>query len=494
MAETGQYGKHRFWEIIPGFLIWTTFVAAIGASFFAPTIAVIFIILFDLYWTLRVLYFIIHVFAAYKEYRRVLKVDWEEEIKEIPDWERLYHVIMLPTFREDVTILRHSLEALCKNHYRKDRFIVVLGGEEGDQENFLRAKKVLETEFAGKFADLIFTIHPRGLANEIPGKGSNLHWMATQIRKKIDTLGIPYHHILVSAFDVDTIAHEQYFARLSWLFLTIPDPLHTSYQPLNLFSNNIWHATAPVRVSAFGTTFWLLTDLVRPERLWTFSSHSMPWQMLVDVGYWESNMVSEDSRIFMQGFIRYDGNYRVTSLFLPVHMDAVEGDGYWDSLKSLYKQQRRWAWGVEHFPYMLEKFRENPRIPKKLKWKFIFNHMEGMYTWATAPILIFVLGYLPFYVHGAERATALFTNSPFTLERMMQVATAGVFVSGILSFLFLPPRPKDIKFWTWVIMIVQWVMLPVTFIIFGAFPAIDAQTRMMLGKYLGFNVTKKAAK
>jgi len=55
--NTIPYGKHRFWEMIPGILIWTTFILAVGMSFFAPAIAVVFIIIFDLYWTLRVLYF-----------------------------------------------------------------------------------------------------------------------------------------------------------------------------------------------------------------------------------------------------------------------------------------------------------------------------------------------------------------------------------------------------------------------------------------------------
>ncbi|MBU0614292.1 glycosyltransferase family 2 protein [Patescibacteria group bacterium] len=490
METLGQYGKSRFWEMVPGALAWGTFILAILTSFFAPMVAVAFIIIFDIYWTLRVLYFIVFVFASHRNYKRAIGIDWQERIKEIKGWDNIYHLIFLPTYQEDLSILRAALDSLKHTRYRKDRLIVVFGGEEGDIENFSRYQKILKQEFGGIFKDLLFTVHPRGIKGEIPGKGSNMKWMGEQMQKKFASMDITDENIIVSAFDVDTIAHEQYFGRLTYVFLTTENPLQTSYQPLNLFSNNIWHASPVVRITSFGTVFWLLSELVRPERMWTFSSHSMPWKMLLDVGFWESDMVSEDSRIFLQGFLHYGGDYKVEPLFMPVHMDAVEGDGFIDSLKALYKQQRRWAWGVEHLPYMMRKFKGRKDIPFYKKAKMIFNQLEGMYTWATAPLLIFVLGYLPFFVAG-DSATAFMANSPFTLERIMQVATVGVFVSGIMSFFFLPKRPEGIKRRNWIVMVLQWIMLPITFVIFSAFPAIDAQTRMMLGKYLGFNVTKK---
>ena len=294
----------------------------------------------------------------------------------------------------------------------------------------------------------------------------------------------------MTAFDVDTIAHKQYFSYLTYLYCTVPNPTHSSYQPITLLANNIWHAPAPVRIAAFGTTFWLMSELVRPERLWTFSSHSMPWTMLKDVGFWQKDIVSEDSRIFMQAFVHYHGDYRVTPLFLPVSMDTVVGDNYWQALKALYIQQRRWAWGVEHLPFIVEAFQKYHTIPLRKRLKYLFNHLEGMYTWATAPLLIFLLGWLPLQTAEGQTA-ALVQAAPYTLEMLMQGAMVGLFVSALLSLVLLPRRPQQTHWTQWPFMLLQWALLPVTFIIFGAFPAIDAQTRFMFGKYLGFQVTRK---
>lgn len=487
-----HYGKMRFWEMFPGLLVWGTFAFAIGLSFFEPLWVIVAIIVFDLLWLFRVIYFNIFVIVAWVKYRRTTKIDWQKRLETIASAKEIYNLIFLPTYKEEYDIIHTTLRSLSESKFNQKQMIVVLCGEEADQARFEENCKRAQAEFGLTFKGIYTTVHPRGLPNEIPGKGSNLNFSARQVAEHLakDFPEIKDEQFIVSAFDIDTIAHPQYFSLLTYLFCTVDDPTHTSYQPVTLFSNTIWTSSAPVRIAAFGTTFWLFSELSRPERLWTFSSHSMPWKMLKDVGFWQKDIVSEDSRIFMQAFLHYHGNYRVTPVFLPVSMDAVYGKTYFQSLKALYVQMRRWAWGIEHLPYLIDGFKNDPLIPFRKKIKYVFNHVEGMFTWATAPIIMFVLGWLPLWVaKGKEQALVL--TAPFTLEQLMQYAMTGVLVSAVLALTLLPRRSDRVRKRTWLVMIFQWILLPITFILFGSFPAIEAQTRLMLGKYLGFKVTKK---
>ena len=457
-----------------------------------PFWVVTFILLFDLYWLFRVVYFLIFLIIAWRTYRRSIKTDWNKAVRAHTGWESITHLVFFPFVHEGVEIIDTALSALAKSHYPSGAMIVVLGGEGRNTDHAQIVIEEMKKKYSDIFGHFLTTIHPDGVVGEIKSKGANLHYMGIQSRKLIDQLDISYENIIVSAFDSDTIVHPDYFSCLTSAYLTHQNRIHSSYQPVVLYNNNIWDSPAPMRLAAFSTTFWLMTELVRPDRLFTFSSHSMPFKALVDVGYWDPTIVSEDSRIFLQCFIHYNGDYEVTPLFIPVSMDTVLSEGTWKGLVNLYKQQRRWAWGVEHFPYLIQNFWGNRMIPLGKRLKILWNQAEGMYTWATAPFIILLLGRLPLlFVKNAESTSIVAQNAPHILEFLLNMSLIGILVIAIMSMTLLPPRSERHGVSHWVFMVLQWLLLPISIILLSSIPAIDAQTRLMLGRYLGFYVTPK---
>lgn len=496
---------HRFYEILPGVLIWVTFVLVIVLSFFKPIWAIIFVIAFDFYWLIKVLYTLIWLFMGWRKYRKEVRIDWFEKLKQVKpedcpndlkskDYKDYYHLIFLPTLREPFEIIDNAFKALCDAKYDIKKFIVVLTGEEIDAENYWAIAKKIEEKYSDKFFRLIVTMH-KIMPGDLQGKGANVHWAGKKAKELIDELGIDYEKIIVSNFDVDTCVHPNYYAYLTRKYLINSDPLHKSYQPVTLYNNNMWESPFLIRITHNSTTFWLLTELVRPERLVTFSSHSMPFQALVDVGFWQRNVVSEDSRITWQCIATYDGNYSVEPMHIPVSMDTVYSGKLWSSLKGQYKQHRRWAYGMENFPFIMMNIWNNKKIAFSRRFAYAFRQLEGGYSWATAPIIIFLLGILPLHFAGREvKNTVLAQNAPVVLKYLMNSAMIGLAVSAILCAILLPPKPKDSPWWTYIIMVAQWIAFPICMIVFGSIPATDAQTRLMLGKYMGFNVTEKGRK
>jgi cellulose synthase/poly-beta-1,6-N-acetylglucosamine synthase-like glycosyltransferase len=492
MTKQVAFRLYRILEIIPGTLIWTTFVLAVVLSFVTPLGVIGFIIVFDALWLTRISYLLIYLLTSYSKFRRDSKRDWLEQVEKIPGYNEIIHLIFLPTLKEPESVIDQTLEGLQHVKYPADKLFVVLCGEEADKDNFNPIAERMKQKYQNAFANFVVTLHPKDVPGEVAGKGSNIAYAGKQVKKIIDEQGTPYENIMVSSFDVDTVVHPQYFACLTYHFLTVPDPQHASYQPVALYNNNVWQSPFVMRVVAMSTTYWLMTEQMRPERLFTFSSHSMPFQALVDVGFWQSDIVTEDSRIFIQGFIEYDGNYRVVPMFMPLSMDTVMSNNLWRSLQNQYKQQRRWAYGIENFPFMVWNFWDNKKIPFLKKFRYIFNQLEGSFSWSTTPILIFILGRLPIAVAHARGLTSSLTiSSPHILSIMMTVSMIGLVASALISMTLLPPRPASVSRWKWPMMFLQWLIFPVTMVAFGSIPATEALTRLMIGKYLGFNVTEK---
>jgi len=484
---------------LPGTLSWLTILLVIFLSWQRPVWVAIFIICFDIYWLLKTLFLSLHQRASFSRMKKNLKINWLKKLDmcEVPkDWRDIYHLVILPMYKESLEIVRPTFQALVTSKYPLDRLIVVLAIEERVGKNAQGVAEEIKKEFGDKFFRFLITVHPKDIPGELAGKGSNETWAGRMAKKQIiDPLKIPYENIIVSSFDIDTRVYPHYFACLTYNYLICKDPLRSSFQPIPVYNNNIWDAPAVSRVIAMGATFWHMIQQERPERMSTFSSHSMAFKAVIEMDFWPTKNVSEDSRIYWKSLLFYDGDYQTIPLYYPVSMDANLADNFWQTIINVFKQQTRWSWGVENVPYFTFGCIKNKAMALKKKIYHLFHHWEAFWSWATNSLLIFMLGWLPIFIGGEEfNRTVLSYNLPRMTRTLMTLAMVGLVGSAFYALRLLPPRAKKYSSKKYVWMVLQWVLVPLTMIVFGAIPALISQTRLMLGKYMGFWVTKKRRK
>ncbi|OGB73715.1 hypothetical protein A3K24_02670 [candidate division Kazan bacterium RIFCSPHIGHO2_01_FULL_44_14] len=527
----------RFWEILPGATSWTVLVAPFILSFIWPEGIAYFIIVFDTYWLTKALVMGGHLVFGYYHMQRAMRIDWLERVRQTEDmeglsndllrrfhlargfearrlkeeweqveamrrmpaiqkdWRQVRHAVIYAIYKESFEVVEGSLRACFESNYPKNKMIIVLALEERAGAQAVAVAEKIKEVFDGVFADILVTIHPDGIIGELKAKGANVYYAGQELKKYVDARGWQYDDVMVSCFDADTLPSRQYFANVTYNYILNPERTFRSYQPIPLFNNNIWDVPVINRLVAFGSSYWQMIESTRPHRLVNFSSQTMSLKTLVDIDFWDRAVVSEDSKQFYRAFYQYRGNHQAIPIFTPVSMDAVLGRTYWDTLKAQYIQKRRWAWGIENFPYAMEKFFAMQGL-MTLKDRIIhpFRMLEGHVSWATSSLLIALGGWLPILLNMDFRSSILAYHLPVLARDLLSLTWVGIIVSTIVAFQLLPPRPAKYGKIKTVEMLLMWVMVPISGIIFGSIPAIDAETRLMLGKYLGFHVTEKERK
>ena len=543
----------RFFEIIPGALTWSTFILMIGVSLFFPVVAAIAIIVFDVYFILKIIFITYYSLKGHFKMRAGKKINWwercqnivhpekyatdlklhiqtlQESLREMPffrtrnrwaiksmlrkekaylqevenlipiaseiwDWRSIVHVVFLPTANEPAEIIEPAIQSLMDANFPKSQMIIVLGTEERENpETRLPKVEYLKNKFQGVFRDFIVTTHEVA-AGEMKCKASNAAYASKKLMVYLDERKIDYKKVIFSNFDCDSVAHPEYFAALTYAYITTPKRLQRAYQPIPVYHNTLWDTNAIVRMIVTGSSFWHLYQSTRREMV-TFSSHSEPFDTLVKVGFWPVNMISEDSVIYWKCLSYFDGDYEVHPIHLPISLDAVLAETYWKTIVNQYKQNRRWAYGIENFPITMRAIWPNTKIALKTKMRISFEMLEGHYTWATTAFVLAFLGWLPLALGGEIfRTSVLAHNLPMITQILMQMSLAGMFISIPLSMLSLPPKPKKYHWTRYFNMFFQYALFPVV-ALFSAFPAIDSQTRVMTKHYFGdFWVTEKIRK
>jgi cellulose synthase/poly-beta-1,6-N-acetylglucosamine synthase-like glycosyltransferase len=525
---------YRLLEILPGFLSWSVLALPFVFAFVSPYFLAVMIIAYLLAWFIKAVGLNARVLQAYSTMEKHKKIDWTPLIAdlddtkaalwrvdslansgEIPEWHRknlalrsmqpkddlkttdVIHAIIIPTYNEAREVLEETIKKVIKTHFNKQQIILIIAPEERGGEQIVTNAHALVKKYKKHFKDAACVPHPPVYEEgEIKGKGANATYAGRWLQKYLDKKKIPYGNVIVTTLDADNRPHPNYLGELTYLYILSPDRITTSYQPISIYTNNIWDAPAAMRVLAIGNSFWMMIVSMRPHMLRNFSAHGQGMQALVDCDFWSRRTIVEDGHQFWRTYFRYDGKHEVYPIFAPIYQDAVLSETYKKTLKAQFVQLQRWAWGASDIAYVISTgfFKKN-NVPKWDLFQKTLRLIEGHLSWATAPLILAFAALIPVYVNPSGRESFVANQLPVIASYIQTIAMVGILVTLFLSLKLLPKRPARYKRHRHIWMTLQWVFMPITSIVYSSFAALNAQTRLMLGRYIGkFNVTDKAVK
>jgi len=502
MVDDAQIDRYRWLqrmlEMVPGLISWAIILGPIWLSFSYPWLVAYFVLTFDFYMLCRSLWLGVTVVIGYRRMRRVLATDWKTRLETVeapgpgaPKARDLIQLALIPTYTEPLDKLRHTVQALAEAEWPTDRKICAIITRESDAEGIANVK-TLRKEFRGSFAEFIHILDPLEPGIVI-GKSSAMAWGGRYLyRLLVRERGMDASRILITDLDADFRVHPQYFTYLAWTHLSDENRDTQLYQPIPFFHNNIWEAPVLLRLFAAMLTQLQLWRSVMPEKLISFSSYSTTLKMVHEVGYWATDAIPEDSRFYWKSYFTYGERFRAVPLFIPIYGDAVRARSYWRSLMTQYVQARRWAWGVTDIPYVVQNAIRHSEIPLLSRVWRILNLFWEHISWAIGPFVITFGTVIPLVLNPAFGQTILGQNLPIYASTMLSMALLALGVMIYIENSIVPKRPAV---WGWfprLMSYAQWIGLPIIGILFSNLPALDAQTRLLTGRYLEYRVTEKA--
>ena len=482
----------RALEILPGFVSWFLILFPIWGSFFAPKAVAYYVIIFAVYWLYRSFSLAIFATISHFKIRAFSKYDHIPELKkDFPKkWKEIHHIIVIPTYQEPLKTLERTLKGLSKQTFPQKNLHIMLSFEEREGKEADEKAEYLKKKYGKIFAHLWTTKHP-DIPGEIKGKSSNTCWGAIQAKKElVDKEGIAIENITITSEDADAIFHKHYFSYLTYSFLTVDKPYNKSWQAGIGFYNNIWEVPAPIRVLAATQSVTQIYILSRRDRLINFSTYSTSLKHVDEIGYWDTDVIPEDYRLFFKSYFAKKGDFEVEPIFLPIYADAAQSNTFWGSMENQYEQIKRWAWGVSDDAYIIRQYVLTEGLPFWDKTIRVLKVVEDHFLWPVNWFAITISAMLPPLLNDEFSRTIIGKTLPQVTSTLLTLSMISMITIFIIDSQNRPERPKKSIF-SYIFQPIEFILMPVIGFFFSALPGLDAHTRLMLGKYMEYRVTEK---
>ncbi|MEK7504292.1 MAG: glycosyltransferase family 2 protein [Patescibacteria group bacterium] len=481
----------RFLEIVPGFISWNIILFLFWGGFFVPDLVAYFILLFDVFWVYKGLSLTVSTLVAYFRIQASQRLDWMREVKDFGDWKKIRHIVLILVANESLETYEKTLHELAKQTLPLKQIAVVMATEERFESGKIECEK-LKKALGSKFGAFIISVHPSNIPGEIKGKSSNEAWAARRAKEiLIDEMGWDMRYTTITSNDADAILDHQYFAYLTFKFLDDPHRYEKFWQPAIVFYNNIWRVPMLNRVGNALSNIWQTSVLARKDRLVNFSNYTASLEMIHKIGYWDTDVIPEDYRIFFKAFFMLKGKVEVEPIFLSSSADAAESTNMWRTFYNDYEQKKRWAWGVSDLPLFIKMYVADAKTSFVNKSIRLFRVIEDHLLWPVNWFVITAGVAIVNFVNPAFGRTSLGFALPKISSYILSVTVVFMIILIAVELKQRPPRPQDQPKWkTWTAPF-EFLLMPIVGFFFGALPGLDAHTRLMLGKYLEYRVTEK---
>jgi hypothetical protein len=263
------------------------------------------------------------------------------------------------------------------------------------------------------------------------------------------------------------------------------------YQPAILFYANYARLGLPLRAVSSVFSLYSLARLAATHRLVPQSTYSLSWWAARRVGFWDVDVVPEDSHMFFKVWLHLGKRVRARAIHLPVYADAAEGVNLWRSARSTYMQIRRWAWGVSDVPYLTLRTLRAQHIPWHMRLSRVGWYVEEHLLWPSHWFLLTLGGLLPPMINVVWAHSPLGTWQIGTFSTLLGMCLPSL-VLAICADVWLRWRSADqprigLLFGG----LLGFALLPVMGLALVALPALDAHTRLLFGRSLAYQVTEK---
>lgn len=525
---------YRFLEILPGALSYTMVLLLVVLSWWTPVAGAVYLLIIITLTLVKAVGVAMRTIQGYEVVKKASRVDWHKRLDELkdphanfeklrdrdsesfafeqhvenlremsvapneyPKIDKVYNAVIMVAYNEGLETMVPSIEAVRKNTFENDHIVFVLGYEERGGPEMEKRAEELKKKYKDVFYDFIIVKHPDGMPKEIKGKGSNLTYAGQYLRDYVIRKHIPVENVIVTSIDADNQMSEKYLDYVTYEFVTHTERKQMSFQPVCLFTNNIWDAPAPMRVIAMSNSFFNIINTMRPHALRNFASHSQPLQALVEMNFWSKRTIVEDGHQFWRSLFYFHGKYEVLSINVPIYQDAVLSENLWTTLKDQFVQLRRWDYGASDVAYVGERLLDKKKrrgVPlTSLIPKFV-RLLDGHVTLAVMSPIVAFGGWVPMLINLNSRNVVAY-NLPNTVSVIQMLASIGLMITVIISLRMLPGRPAKYRKRKNIAMVLQWLLMPIIAIMYQSAAAFYSQTRLMLGKYMeNFDVTKKVVK